>query len=217
MAHPSQLDFVARVKARFPERFAGRRVLEVGSLDINGSVRSFFEHCDYVGIDVAAGPGVDLVCQGQDYDGPDDAFDTVISCEVMEHNPHWADTLRNMVRVCRPGGLIVMTCATLGRKEHGTARTTPGASPLTVGLGWNYYRNLTARDFRRARATQGATCVFGSDWTSYDLYMVGIKGAAAAGELEKLLAIRDEYRAAHRSSWKSIRRAAKALLRNRRN
>ena len=217
MSHESQLDFVSRVKARFPESFAGKRVLEVGSLDINGSVRSLFDDCDYLGIDVAAGPGVDLVCQAQDFEGPDDSFDTVISCEVMEHNPHWAASLRNMVRVCKPGGLIVMTCATLGRREHGTARTNPDASPLTVGLGWHYYRNLTARDFRRERATQGATCVFASDWRSYDLYMVGTKGTARAEDLERLLAIRDEYRAAHWSSWKSIRRAAKAILRNRRN
>jgi hypothetical protein len=122
-----------------------------------------------------------------------------------------------MVRVCKPGGLIVMSCATLGRREHGTARTSPGASPLTVALGWNYYRNLTARDFRRERATQGASCVFASDWRSYDLYMVAIKGSADADSLAKLHAIRDEYRDAHWYSWRAIRRAAKAVLRNKRN
>jgi len=214
MSHPSRPNFVSRVKSRFPDSFSGKRVLEVGSLDINGLVRSLFVGCDYVGIDVAAGPGVDLVCQAQDFDAPDDSFDTVISCEVMEHNPHWAASLRNMVRVRKPGGLIVMSCATLGRREHGTARTSPGASPLTVALGWNYYRNLTARAFRRERAAQGAACVFASDWRSHDLYMVGIKGSADPDKLGKLHSIRDEYRTAHWSSWKSIRRAAKAVLRN---
>src|SRR5690606_19424692 len=106
--------------------FRGTRVLEVGSLDLNGSVRSNFSGCDYLGIDVAAGPGVDLVCQGQDYDAPDGSFDVVTSCEAMEHNPYWRETFANMLRLCRPGGLILMTCATTGRGEHGTTRKHPG-------------------------------------------------------------------------------------------
>jgi 2-polyprenyl-3-methyl-5-hydroxy-6-metoxy-1,4-benzoquinol methylase len=57
-------------------------------------------------------------------------FDVVISCEVMEHNPFWVATLTNMIRLLKPGGLLVMSCATIGRKEHGTARSLPGASPL---------------------------------------------------------------------------------------
>ena len=135
MAHRSQLEFVRLLAANMPEYFRGKRVLEVGSLDINGSIRQFFKDCDYTGLDVAAGPGVDVVCEGQKYDAP--GFDVVISCEAMEHNPYWAETLQNMIRLCKPGGLLVMTCATIGRPEHGTARSEPESSPLTVGLGWS--------------------------------------------------------------------------------
>jgi hypothetical protein len=46
MAHESQQNFVSRVKSRFPDSFSGKRVLEVGSLDINGSVRSLFVGCE---------------------------------------------------------------------------------------------------------------------------------------------------------------------------
>ena len=42
MSHASQLKFVELVFLAFPEHFTGSRVLEVGSLDINGSVRKFF-------------------------------------------------------------------------------------------------------------------------------------------------------------------------------
>jgi len=48
-----------------------------------------FSDCDYIGLDVAPGNGVDIVCEGQNYDAPDESFDVVISCEVMEHNPFW--------------------------------------------------------------------------------------------------------------------------------
>jgi len=217
MAHKGQQDFIDLVRREFSDFFANRRVLEIGSLDINGSIRSQFTNCAYTGIDVAVGPGVDLVCQGQDYGGPDDSFDVVISCEVMEHNPHWAETMKNMIRVCKPGGLVVMTCATLGRGEHGTARTSPNSSPLTVELGWNYYHNLTARDFKRQRATEGLSHVFAYNWKSNDLYLVGIKGLSSEEETAKLRAIESKYRIALWSHWSALRRAAKSILLNKRN
>lgn len=177
MAHVAQQQFIQVIAKEMRPFFEGCRVLEIGSLDINGSIREHFRNCEYTGIDVAPGKGVDIVCEGQSFDAPDGAFDHVISCEAMEHNPHWAETFRNMVRLCKPGGLVVMTCATIGRREHGTERTTPSDSPLTVGLGWNYYKNLSERHFRR---TLDISSVFSRhefwvNWRSFDLYFCGIK------------------------------------------
>lgn len=162
-----------------PNFFAGRKVLEVGSLNINGSVRDFFRDCEYIGLDVAPGRNVDIVCEGQKYDAPDSSFDVVISCEVMEHNPYWLETFQNMVRVCKPGGLIVMTCATIGRPEHGTTRTTPSDSPLTVDIGWDYYRNLTRKEFEKNINLTNlfSTYHFQTNWDSFDLLFFGLKKA----------------------------------------
>jgi SAM-dependent methyltransferase len=143
VSHKEQTDFVAAVKDKYPEFFAGKRVLEVGSLNINGTVRDFFADCDYVGCDLGEGPGVDIVCAGQDLDFPDNSFDTVCSCECFEHNPAYKETFRNMVRMLKPGGLLFFTCATTGRPEHGTKRTTPGDAPFCG----DYYQNLVASDF----------------------------------------------------------------------
>lgn len=177
MAHYSELHFVDLLARHFPRHFRGARVLEVGSLDINGSIRKFFVDCDYVGLDVAPGKGVDVVCEGQKYDAPDDSYDVVISCEAMEHNPHWIATFQNMIRLCRPSGLVVMTCATVGRPEHGTTRTEPESSPLTVGLGWDYYKNLREKDFR-SRVDLSALTLnrFWVRWHHFDLLFMGIKG-----------------------------------------
>lgn len=123
--------------------FAGVKVLEVGSLDINGTVRDFFTDCDYIGVDLDEGPGVDVVAQGQELDYPDRSFDTVISAECFEHNPYWLETFVNMHRMADV--LVAFTCATTGRREHGTTRTSPADSPFT--LNWDYYRNLTEDDF----------------------------------------------------------------------
>ena len=75
MSHYTQRQFVEWVKAAFPDSFKGKRVLEVGSLDINGSVRGYFQDCEYIGLDVGPGPGVDVVCGGQEYDAPSGSFE----------------------------------------------------------------------------------------------------------------------------------------------
>jgi SAM-dependent methyltransferase len=171
------VDLVSQMMSRF---FHDCDVLEVGSLDVNGSVRDFFHHCRYTGIDVAEGKGVDVVCQGQDFDGPDDGFDQAISCEAMEHNPFWAATFANMLRICKPGGLLLLTCAATGRKEHGTTRTSKKDSPLTVEKGWDYYRNLLPGDFLKTMNFGKAFSrhQFWVNWNSYDLYFCGIKAGS---------------------------------------
>ena len=145
MAHIQQQQFIASVKSLFPSHFVNCQVLDVGSLDINGSVRSFFENCSVLGIDVGEGPGVDLVCEGQNLDHPDSTYDTITSCECFEHNPHWVETFSNMYRMLKNNGLIIMTCATIGRPEHGTSRSKPEDAPL---IQWDYYQNLQEKDFR---------------------------------------------------------------------
>ena len=119
MAHPEQREFILKVKEKYPEFFKGKKVLDIGSLDINGSARDFFDDCDYTGIDVGEGKGVDIVCPGEEWDAPDQTYDVVLSAECFEHNPNWLETFRNMMRMCKPGGLVFFTCATHGREEHG--------------------------------------------------------------------------------------------------
>ena len=149
MAHLAQKEYLQSVKDKFTDFFHNKKVLEVGSLNINGTVRDFFTNCDYTGIDVGEGKDVDIVVQGQNYDAPDNTFDVVLSCECFEHNPEWVATFKNMYRMCKPGGLVIMTCATGAREEHGTTRSDPNSSPLTVGIGWDYYKNVSEDDFRK--------------------------------------------------------------------
>lgn len=148
MSHIAQMKFVLETAGKFSDSFLETRVLEVGSLNINGSVRGFFFNpIEYIGCDVGAGPGVDIVCPGEDLKYPDNYFDTSITTECFEHNPNWVSTFDNMHRMTKPGGLIIMTCASTGRPEHGTTRSDIGSSPLTVANGNEYYKNLTQDDF----------------------------------------------------------------------
>ena len=175
MAHESQNQFFQVVKNNYPEHFEWKNVIEIGSLDINGSVRNLFQYCNYVGFDLDLGPGVDFGVQGQDVRFPDKSFDVAVSAECFEHNPYWKETLLNMLRMTKDGGLVIFTCAGTGRPEHGTARTDPGSSPLTTAAGWEYYKNLRPEDFEEIDM---------SDWDfefyensiPQDLYFVGIRG-----------------------------------------
>jgi hypothetical protein len=169
VSHQSQLDFVASVKEKYPHYFKAKRVLEIGSLDINGSVRQFFEDCDYIGVDLGAGKGVDIIAKGEELTYDDGLFDVVISCECLEHNPEWVRTFANMVRMA--SGLVIMTCATTGRPEHGTRRTSPSDAPFCG----DYYRNLTEQDIRdNCDLSKFAIHQFSTCNAPADLYFYGL-------------------------------------------
>lgn len=149
MSHPSQQQFFQSVKDCFPAMFAGVRVLDVGSLDINGSLRSMFTNSTYVGIDLGPGKNVDIVSKGHEFKS-DTPFDTIVSANCLEHDMFYRDTLRNMVSLLRSGGLMVLGCASTGFREHGTRRTTPHDAPLLEGEWADYYKNLNEAHVREA-------------------------------------------------------------------
>lgn len=186
MSHIQQRFFVNGVKQFLPTFFQNSKVLEIGSLNLNGSVREFFTDCQYLGIDVGMGPDVDEVCYGEDFGAKANSFDTVISCEAMEHNPGWQKTWLNMIRVLHAQGLMLMTCATQGRKQHGTENFQPKDSPLTTSLGQNYYKNLNAQDFINITTPDSWFSEWGFfvDGSSYDLYFFGLGTAADTGTIE---------------------------------
>lgn len=177
MSHQQQIDFVSEVKNKYKHFFKNKCVIEIGSLDINGSVRKFFDNCVYIGVDVGKGPGVDVVCLGHEYEMSAGSFDVAISCECFEHDPHYIKTLKNMIRLVKPGGLVIFSCATTGRKEHGTINCEPQSSPLTVNLGWNHYKNLEELDFRKEIDFDFifSEYKFNQNMEVFDLYFYGVK------------------------------------------
>lgn len=131
--------FCIGVKETFPDAFLCKKVLDCGSLDINGNNRYLFEGCNYHGIDIVEGPNVDTVTRVHEFlPGQFEVFDTIISTEMLEHDKYFFDTLFRMTELLKPGGLIIITAAGFGREEHGTADHHPKDSPLTH----NHYQNI---------------------------------------------------------------------------
>lgn len=94
-------------------------VLEIGSLNINGSARDIIQPYSsrYVGIDVQAGPGVDLVASGAEFYAPEE-FDIVVCAEVFEHTAAWQDIIKQAYINLKPGGIFIATMAGIGRPSH---------------------------------------------------------------------------------------------------
>jgi hypothetical protein len=176
MSHPQQLHFFQELFSTFPDIFAGK-VLDIGSLEINGGPHLMLKAQEYVGVDLAKGLNVNLVSRGEDVSLQSNYFDASISSECFEHNPNWRSTLHNMIRMTRNGGIVAFSCATTGRPEHGTSRSDGGlAAPLAVKLGVEYYENVTEDDVLSCiDQNLFTTFTIFTNRTSKDLYFAGIK------------------------------------------
>ncbi len=176
MAHIQQIEYCSRIRDKFPERFNNAFVLDIGSLDINGNNRYLFTNPTYIGIDIGEGNNVDFVCKGHEYKSSM-PFDVIVSTECFEHDQHWKETLQNAFNLLAPDGLLLFTCATTGRAEHGTTRSgTAWASPFSHVEFNEYYKNLTVEDIRSALdLTLFKDYEFEINTDSHDLYFYGIK------------------------------------------
>jgi SAM-dependent methyltransferase len=178
VSHPEQIGFFEVVARANQALVRTATVLEIGSYDVNGSVRRVFAAAKrYVGIDLVRGPGVDVVQYGHTVSAADGSFDVVISGECLEHDEHWRETFATMCRLTRPGGLVAFTCASRGRPEHGTHRTDQRESPGTQSRGLDHYQNLGEQDFRTMPGFDQwfDRCLFWYNPVSWDLYFAGAR------------------------------------------
>ena len=102
----------------------GRKVLEVGSYNVNGSLRPILEAwkpARYTGIDIKEGSGVDIACNAESIleKFGKESFDAVISTELLEHVKDWKKVISNIKNVCKPNGIILITTRSHGASYHG--------------------------------------------------------------------------------------------------
>lgn len=102
------------------------KILEVGSMDVNGSVRPIFTSGPqpalvYLGIDQLPGKGVDQVASPLELAsrGARECYDAIICLEVLEHDPRFYLTLRAMYTLLKQGGLLYLSTPTYGFPYHG--------------------------------------------------------------------------------------------------
>lgn len=140
--HAEVKRFIKDVRLLKTKYFFFKKVLESGSLNINGSTRDYFYFCHYFGIDIGSGKGVDMICPARFFKNKN-YYDVVISTEQLEHDNTWQESLWQLYENLKSGGLMLITCAAPNRPEHGTKRTTPQDSPYTQ----EYYKNISIPQF----------------------------------------------------------------------
>lgn len=131
MCHTSVLTWAADVFG--PDLVTDRTVCEVGAYNVNGTVRASIEAHgpeSYLGVDIEAGPGVDLVADvGTLPERFPDGFGLVVSTEMLEHVEDWRAAIKSLVHLVAPGGSLAVTTRSPGFPLHAypidTWRYTP--------------------------------------------------------------------------------------------
>lgn len=99
---------------------ASKRILDLGSQDLNGSYKTLFVGRDYIGADIVPGNNVDVVLKDQ-YDWKefeDESFDAVISGQTFEHIEFFWQAMVEINRVLRKGHYCCIITPSIGGK-HG--------------------------------------------------------------------------------------------------
>ena len=122
-------------------------VLEIGSLNINGTARVHWPNARWLGIDRQRGPGVDVVADFLDWQS-DDRWDVVVCCEVLEHCADWRAIVGRVRPLLLQTGYFVGTCAGPRRTPHSAV----DGGPLRPG---EYYGNPTADGLLQALQDAG--------------------------------------------------------------
>lgn len=123
MCHVSGIIFTA-TSLKF-EDINGKKVIELGSQDVNGSTRRLidsFNPSACVGVDIEKGPNVDVVCNVEEIFTrfKKESFDLVLSTEMLEHVRDWKKVISNIKNLCKPGGTILITTRSYGFRYHPT-------------------------------------------------------------------------------------------------
>jgi len=83
-----------------------KNILDVGSLDVNGSYRDLFEN--YTGLDIEEGKNVDVIGEEYNYPFSNDSFDVVICGQTLEHTEELLKVVKEMARVAKDMVVVIV-------------------------------------------------------------------------------------------------------------
>lgn len=108
MSHYKKLQTTRDVILHFREHFRGR-VLDVGAGTAKYKSLILREARQYVAFDAEAGADIDVKGNVEKLPFPEASFDTVLCNQVLEHVPHPWIVVKEIARVAKPGGAVIIT------------------------------------------------------------------------------------------------------------
>jgi ubiquinone/menaquinone biosynthesis C-methylase UbiE len=127
--HDTAMQNAQKFKSKYVKTLSNLHVVDIGSYNVNGTLRSIFQGARYTGIDQSAGPNVDIVCNADTLPFDNNSIDIVVSSSCFEHDPTFWETFLEMCRIVKPGGYIYINAPSSG-PYHGY----PGDS-------WRFYKD----------------------------------------------------------------------------
>src|SRR5215208_2499622 len=164
-------------------RAGGLRVLDVGC-GVKPYLPFFATAREYVGVDVVENPHADLLGAVEELPVDAGSFDLVLCIQVLEHTDDPAQAVRELHRVCAPGGRVLAS-------THGTQVYHP--SPADY---WRWTHAglerlfLTNAQWRSVTVTPGAgtgACLAMLTATYIDLVAQRVHAARAAALVNRLV------------------------------
>ena len=118
--HTSSLAHMRRLVDTYLKGHNDLNIVDIGSWDVNGSYKPLLSGPGwrYCGVDLAAGPNVDVVMTSP-YQLPmaSHSVDVLVSGQAFEHIEYFWLTWLEICRVVKPGGLIFLIAPSRG-PEH---------------------------------------------------------------------------------------------------
>lgn len=160
--HAGNRNWLDDLQARFAGEIAGASLLEIGSLNINGSARECLRPARWVGVDrlrcgradcPSCGDGtvparrdcdVEIQCDADQTCFEPESFDILLSTSMLEHDPGWRASLAHNLPWLRRGGLIFLSWGAEGNTHH--APEPWAAVPVGDVLEWAISHGLRVLD-----------------------------------------------------------------------
>lgn len=114
--HPTAMAGAAEFFLKYSGEFVEPTIVEIGSQDVNGSLREVAPPCKYVGLDFQPAKGVDIVLEDA-YHFPleDNYAHIVITSSCFEHSEMFWLTFLEGVRILKDNGLFYINAPSRGQ------------------------------------------------------------------------------------------------------
>lgn len=121
--HKSSYDKMEKFVDEYLDKRRSLSILDVGSLNVNGSYRPLFDEkrWTYTGCDIIPGKDVDILLEkaynwSESFE--DGQFDVIISGQAFEHIDYFWHTMEEIYRVLKPGGLVCIIAPSIGGHHY---------------------------------------------------------------------------------------------------